>query len=81
MKTGITLLLEKFGNNQSAVARAFEVTPQSVQRWTKNGQVPLNRIHLAVQLTGYPIDLFVPKSPKKVCSNESQNREIEMLDS
>ena len=79
MKTGIKLLLEKFGNNQSAVARAFDVTPQSVQRWSKNGRVPLNRIYLAVQLTGHPVDLFIPKLSKDVCSNESQKSEIETL--
>lgn len=38
--------------SQSALARAFGLTPQAVQKWCKRGVVPANRVLKIEALTG-----------------------------
>ena len=49
------LLVERYGNNQSALARAIGVKPQTVQRWVNGGSIEPGHLHQFAAGTGFPL--------------------------
>ena len=84
MNKALNTLLNHFDRNISSVAKHFGVSSQAASKWFIKGRIPSSRIYMASQITGLPIEVFLPKQKisalHATCSTSSQIKEIEVVD-
>ena len=63
MAQAIREAIANSGHTQESIAEAFGVTVQAVSGWVRTGKVDKRKLPRLAQLTGVPLQTFLPEAP------------------